>query len=119
MLTAILLMTNVTPAFAGVIQCVDDGGTDFDMDGFCAGPVPNTDDCDDNDFAINPDATEILDNPVDEDCSGAPGFNQEPGGDTPCNTNAASIRIQGDAKAPSVSGYDAVFDIDVKYCIIS
>lgn len=47
----------------------DDGsttGTDGDGDGFCDG----SQDCDDTMSGVNPDATEICDNDVDEDCSG-------------------------------------------------
>jgi hypothetical protein len=57
---------------------------DFDNDGYgdlnvfadtCitvppAGFVTNSEDCNDNDSAINPDAVDIADNGIDEDCSG-------------------------------------------------
>jgi len=47
---------------------VDDGYMDADGDGFAS--CVNTLDCDDYDPLINPDATEICGNNVDEDCDG-------------------------------------------------
>lgn len=49
---------------AGIDAGVD-AGVDRDMDGY---PLP--DDCDDNDMAINPGATERCDNNADDDCNG-------------------------------------------------
>lgn len=56
---------------------VDEGtaGYDDDGDGFCEDPILCSDgsepaDCNDGAFTVNPDADEIIDNGVDDDCDG-------------------------------------------------
>ena len=49
----------------GVPDCIDDGATDFDGDGYAADV-----DCDDTDATIHPDAIDLPDDDVDQDCDG-------------------------------------------------
>lgn len=51
---------------AGIPRCVDEGGRDFDGDGFCDGAG----DCDDFDASINVAAFETTGDEIDSDCDG-------------------------------------------------
>ncbi len=73
--------------FPSVAAFLDPGTscTDNDSDGFCA-----NDDCDDNDASINPGATEICGDNVDNDCDGAidEGCNACMPKNAPCSQNS-------------------------------
>ncbi len=50
-----------------LVDCADDDcDPDFDMDGFLVGPCGP--DCDDKNSAVNPDAPEVCDDGIDNDC---------------------------------------------------
>lgn len=55
------------PAAAGCLVCTDSDGDGYSVEGGQCGPV----DCNDQVAAIHPTATDIANNGVDEDCSGA------------------------------------------------
>lgn len=55
------------PAAVGCLVCTDSDGDGFAVEGGSCGAV----DCNDNDASINPSATDIPNNGIDEDCSGA------------------------------------------------
>lgn len=55
------------PAAAGCLVCTDGDGDGYAVEGGQCGPV----DCNDTVAAIHPTAAEILNNGIDEDCSGA------------------------------------------------
>lgn len=84
----IYLMTLLIAAVFATYSCSDDDCTevtwyqDADADGFgdasntltdCDQPegyVSNSTDCDDTNADVNPDATEVVDNGIDDDCDG-------------------------------------------------
>lgn len=88
---------------------------------FCDDPgigyVLNDDDCDDDNFAVNPDGTEIPENTIDEDCDGFDylpfdedndGFfsNQDDCDDTDENINPDATDVFGDGIDQNCDGQD-------------
>ncbi len=81
-----------------------------------SGSVENDDDCNDSDAGINPGATEIADDGIDQDCSGADevttsgtdadgdGFDSEASGGTDCDDTDATVNP--DAAEVSLDGVD-------------
>jgi|GEM_PF-975443 len=61
------LVDDLDPAAVGCLVCTDSDGDGFAAEGGACGPV----DCNDNSAAVHPGATDIPNNGIDEDCSGA------------------------------------------------
>lgn len=94
---------------------------------FCNDPgigyVLNDDDCDDDNFAVNPDGTEIPGNTIDEDCDGFDhlpfdedndGFfsNQDDCNDTDASINPDATDVFGDGIDQNCDGQDGSLGLD-------
>jgi len=61
------LIDDLDPAAVGCLICTDNDGDGYSVEGSNCGPV----DCDDSNAAINPGATDIPNNGIDENCDGS------------------------------------------------